>query len=252
MQVNTLAGIYSGQRNTDIVIDTKPLLLISTNGPEYTLINCTDPLTGSRSRAFSFDSPQTNGSLIQGFAITGGSSDFGGCISIQNSSPILSNMYFAECFALTGVARGGAIYIDGPQAKPSVIGSGFLYNQANEGGAIMVANYASLNIEYSSIEFGICGFGTGLGGGIYTLMANLNIESTEVKNCIAGFSGAGIMVEASNATLRSSVVEKNIVANTGGGITVYGASMEVEDSEIVEVCVLFKVNYESHYNRNKT
>jgi hypothetical protein len=237
MQVNTAAGIYSGQRNTGILIDSKPLLLTSTNGPEYTLINCTDPLTGRRSRAFVFDSPQANGSLIQGFAIIGGSSDFGGCIAVQNSSPILADMYFADCTALTGVARGGAIYVDGPQAKPSVMGSGFLYNQANEGGTIMVTNYASLDVKFSSIEFGICGFGTGLGGGIYSLMANLNIESTEIKNCIAGFSGAGIMVEASNATLRSSVIEKNIVANTGGGITVYGASMEVEDSQIVEVRV---------------
>jgi len=229
-RANAIAGVYSGQKNTDILVETKPLLLTSTNGPDYTLINCTDPLTGSRSRAFVFVSPQTNGSLIQGFTITGGSSDFGGCIAIQNSSPIISNMFFAECNALTGVARGGAIYVDGPQAQPTVVGSGFLYNQANEGGAIIITNYASLNVEYSSIEFGICGFGTGLGGGIYSLMAKVNIESSEVKNCIAGFSGAGIMAEASNATLRSSIVTNNIVANTGGGITVYGASMEVEDS----------------------
>ena len=226
-----LVGEYVGNGNVGITLSSGPIRITTTNGAQYTVINCTE----SNARAFSITSGASSDIIIEGFTIYGGMAAEGGCVYIDRASPAILDMAFVGCQAASGVARGGAIYVQGTQARPRISGSLFYYNRANEGGAVHVTDGATLEISDSSIDFGICASGTGLGGGVYALAAGIVIENTVIKNCISAFGGGGIMLDASTGTLNGVIVRNNTVANTGAGINLFGSAMTLSKSSVIEV-----------------
>lgn len=227
-------GVYIGEDNVNLSMRGKEVKLTSTNGPALSLINCTNPITLTQTLAFVIDDADFN-VIVDGFTIVDGSSDAGGCMKIQDASPTISNMAFINCKALSREARGGAVYVSGPLSRPKIHSSLFYYTQANEGGAIYIDGGAFLEILSSSIELGICPSGTGLGGGIYALNSKLKMVDSEVKNCISGFAGGGIMLDASDGFVQNIVVKNNTVANTGGGINLFGSNMTAVGMKLEEV-----------------
>ena len=228
--VYALPGRYTGPGNVNVDMMGLGLTITSTNGPKYSMIDCSESV--SASRGFRVSSGESASTTIDGLTILGGQADDGGCLYIRNASPVLSNMAFIGCKAL----KGGAVYIDGDESNPSIIDSVFFYNQANEGGGVHVTNGASVTISTTSIELGVCGSDTGLGGGVYALRARLNIQDSIIKNCISAFAGGGIMLDDSSATLIGVELRNNTVANTGGGINLFGSEMTILRSKVVEVC----------------
>jgi hypothetical protein len=226
-----IVGEYTGAGNVGITLSSGPVRITTTNGARYTIINCTE----SNTRAFSITSRDDSEIKIEGFTIFGGIAAKGGCVYIDRASPTILDMAFIGCQATSGVARGGAIYVQGAQARPRISGSLFYYNRATEGGAVHVTDGAILEMSDSSIDLGICASGTGLGGGVYALSAGIVMENSVIKNCISAFGGGGMMLDASTATLNGVIVRNNTVANTGAGINLFGSVMSLSKSSIIEV-----------------
>lgn len=227
--VYALPGRYTGPGNVDVDVMGLGITITSTNGPKYSMIDCSESVTSAR--GFKVNNGESASTIVDGFTILGGQADDGGCLYIRNASPVLSNMAFIGCKAI----KGGAVYVDGDESNPSIIDSVFFYNQANEGGGVHVTNGASLSISTTSIELGVCGSDTGLGGGVYALRAKLTIQDSIIKNCISAFAGGGIMLDDSSATLDGVEIRNNTVANTGGGINLFGSEMKILKSKVVEV-----------------
>ncbi len=225
-------GEYSGSGNVDLDLRGAMLKITSTNGPTHTMINCTDP-SGAQHRAFLFQSGEDERTELSGFTLFGGEADRGGCVYIDNSSPKISNVAMIMCKAMTGISRGGALYVSGPAANPTVTGSMFFYNQADKGGTIEVME-SQLQLTNSKLELGVCPTGTGEGGGIHALRSTITVRDTSFVNGIAGFAGAGILLHDSVSYLERIEVRNNTVANTGAGINLFGSSMTLVDSLITE------------------
>jgi predicted outer membrane repeat protein len=225
-------GEYSGPGNVDLDVGGAMLRITSTNGPTHTLINCTDP-SGAQHRAFLFRSGEDERTELSGFTLFGGEADRGGCVYVENSSPTISNVAMVMCKAMSGISRGGALYVTGPAANPTVTGSMFFYNQADKGGTIDVME-SSMQLDNSKLELGVCPTGTGEGGGIHALRSNITVRESSFVNGIAGFAGAGILLHDSVALLERIEVVNNTVANTGAGINLYGSSMTLVDSLVTD------------------
>jgi len=232
MVVAATPGEYSGPGNVDLDLSGTTLKITSTNGPTHTLINCTDP-SGAQHRAFLFKSGEDKRTELSGFTLFGGEADRGGCVYVENSSPTISNVAMVMCKAMTGISRGGALYVTGPGANPTITDSMFFYNQADKGGTIEVME-SQMKLENSKLELGVCPTGTGEGGGIHAMRSNVTVHDSSFVNGIAGFAGAGILLHDSIAMLERIEVRNNTVANTGAGINLYGSSMTLVDSLITE------------------
>jgi hypothetical protein len=91
-------GVYAGPSNRDIEIPYGELSLLSEAGAAATIIDCE-----SAGRSLLIERP---GVTVQGFTITGGSSEDGGAIWIGAASPLILDCEFVGNCA----ERGGALY----------------------------------------------------------------------------------------------------------------------------------------------
>jgi hypothetical protein len=84
--VTVADGLWTGAGNRDLVFNGKEVLLRSANGAALCTIDC----QGSQAtphRAFSFESGEGPGSVVQGFTLTGGYADRGGRSSVTAPPP---------------------------------------------------------------------------------------------------------------------------------------------------------------------
>ena len=198
-----------------------------------TMINCTDPVTGDKTRAFVFDSGESRQAMVQGFTITGGLADEGGCMYIVNGSPTISECLFFDCQATTGIAWGGAIYSFGnPEPGPLINNSAFIYNMATEGAGIYVGGDSKVTIENSLFEWGISASATGRGGGICADVANVTVTNTRMQNNNVGFGGGAVMLERSTGIFDRVSLFNNSAGSFGGAVLLFGADMKISNSEM--------------------
>lgn len=226
-------GSYSGINNTNISFNGKSLKLQSTNGMNVTMINCTNPETGERTRAFTFENGEGRGAVIQGFTITGGSADRGGCMHIINGSPTISECLFFDCRATTGIAWGGAIYSYGnPDPGPLINNTAFIYNWATEGAGVYIGGNSKMTIDNSLFEWGISPSATGRGGGICSDVANVTVTNTRLLNNNVGFGGGAVMLERSTGVFDRVSFFNNSAGSFGGAVLLFGADMKISNSEL--------------------
>ncbi|UCE24091.1 MAG: right-handed parallel beta-helix repeat-containing protein [Candidatus Zixiibacteriota bacterium] len=90
-------GTYSGPGNRDIDFDGKNIVLMSENGPEYTIIDC-DGTEADPHRAFYLKSGEDTTAVIEGFTITDayaadlhGNPWFDAAVLAESASPTLRN-----------------------------------------------------------------------------------------------------------------------------------------------------------------
>eukprot|EP00889_Picochlorum_renovo_P002471 jgi/Picre1/29501/NNA_004887.t1 len=85
--------------NVGITLSSGPVRITTTNGAQYTVINCTK----SNARAFSITSGDSSEIIIEGFTIYGGVAAEGGCVYIDRASPAMLDMAFVGCQATSGL-----------------------------------------------------------------------------------------------------------------------------------------------------
>lgn len=226
-------GRYAGVNNTNLSYGGKALRVQSTNGYLLTLINCTDPITGQKTRGFNFQTGEGRDSILSGVTIASGAADTGGCMLINNASPTILDSLFLACNATTGDSRGGAIYaFAAANPGPLIRNTQFIFNWGSEGCAIYAGGSSNLTIESSSFEWGICPTAVGRGGAVSADLADITIKDTTMKNGIVGFSGGAVMIERGHAELINITAFNNTAGNYGGAFLLFGASMNITNSRV--------------------
>ncbi len=207
--IEVAPGTYRGDGNRDIDFRGKAVTVRSSDGPDWTIIDC----GGQNHRGFYFHGAEGSGSLLEGFTITNArvtGSGTGGGIYCASSSPTIVDCRIRQCTA----AIGGGIAASG--GAPTIIDCTIEYCSADSAGA--------------GAETGGHGGGIGLIRGSDAMIINCTIEN---NNSATGGSqighGAGIYCWQSMVQMSKCVISSNNAAAgaRGGGIFCGGSSSEL-------------------------
>ncbi len=205
-------GIYTGAGNHNLVFGEPFVVIRSTDGPEWTVLDCQD-----EARAFIVDGAGT-GVLIEDLTIRNGSGwpASGGGVLVDNNA----YCYLRGCQLESGggswgggvMARNGAVCI----IENSVITN----NTAGSGGGIAVSSGASLTCWSTILD----GNSSAIGSGLFVATdATAHVDSCLILNG-SGSSEAAVHVESGELLLTGVTVRDNSTAGIGiwstGAITV--------------------------------
>jgi len=192
-------GEYRGSGNINIDFDGKAVYLKSENGPKHSIINCQGDSV-CNVIAFGFHSNENNNTVVEGFTITGGWSNWmGGMVDCYESSPVFKNCYFLNSHVRY---NGGAFYI--VESSPILKNCVFENNNSSRG------------------------------GGLYCYKSTIVVENCHFLNNSA-YRGAAIYAIASNIVISHSKIIKNNSEYTGGAIySEYCDSIIMDKCEIIE------------------
>ncbi len=134
-------GTYFGDGNRDIATLAKSLIIVSENGPLYTIIDCGGNMIESHA-AFRFTDADDK-TVIDGFTIINGTNNNGGAIYCFGASPTVRNCIFRNNIS---PVSGGAVWAKGSKAMPFFRNCTFVANGAPVGNAIYLSAGASPRI----------------------------------------------------------------------------------------------------------
>ncbi|MBI5116956.1 hypothetical protein HZA56_10835 [Candidatus Poribacteria bacterium] len=157
-------GTYTGASNKNLDFRGKALTLQSENGPANCIINC--ELDG---RGFLFHSAEGSGSIVNGFTITNGFTDYGGGIYPYYSSPTITNC----------VVSGNTAYV---------------------GGGILLAG-SSATIRNCLITNNVATYG----GGVYFSLSSAFLKNCTISGNSA-YAGGGVWSFASSITATNAIL----------------------------------------------
>lgn len=248
--IAVLPGIY----HENINFQGKAIKLVSTDGPEVTVIEGLE-YGGS---VVTFVSNERRGSILEGFTIQGGRGTYvggsrkGGGIFMLDAGPVIRNNILVENFvtSIFGNADGGAIYCESTPtdlgclaAPPRIEGNIIRTNQAidGRGGAIYLQDCGA-EIEGNVIENNTALFGGGIwaqgsspqiiDNRIAANRASLGIPAHDPATtpfAIGWGGGIGIKNGVDPILLRNRVMH-NIAGEAGGGIYLEYAHAVVENN----------------------
>ncbi len=198
-------GVYSGPGNRDIDFYGKALLLASENGPDSCVIEC----GGSESdphRGFVFHNLEDSCSIVRGFTITGGWTDYnGGAILCDASSPTIEDNIITGNAAVGERSNGGGIA--GRYFTSRISGNTIMNNISTELGGGMHLTHSMVLIEDNLITGNTSG--ETHGGGVHTSYSSLSARN----NTVTENSGGGILCRWNT----SSIISGNVITGNSGG-----------------------------------
>ena len=164
---------YSGIGNHDVDFGGKEIVVVSSDGPEVTIIDAE-----SAGRGFLFQNGETNLSVLDGFTVRNGATtgyDGGGGIYIYFASPTISNCIISGNYG----NRGGGIWAD--YSSPTITHCTIIDNVAEDyGGGIYTIN-GSADINHCLIEGNSATWYSG--GGIYLGYYSLYGSGPRISHC---------------------------------------------------------------------
>jgi len=159
-------GTYSGPDNRGIDFDGKQMTVRSKNGPSSTIIDC-----GGVARGFTFNSGETDSSVVEGFTIQNGFSTSGGAILCSATSPRIVDCVITSCSA----TNGGAVLCNSA-ASPTIENCILDGNSASGVGAAIYCNASSPTLMNVTI---VDNTASGSTGGVHC-----GNSSPTLTNCI--------------------------------------------------------------------
>jgi len=227
-------GIYTGLGNRDIHFGGKNIVLQSENGPYATIIDCQ-----SSGRAFTLASGEDSTTVIGGFTIRSGVSNFeGGAMYMMGASPTVRNCIFEHDslpYGCTSDIYGGAIYCFG--GSPIIKNCIFRHNIAL--GLIWAFAYGgAVYARECQLTFQGCTFDTnfateGSGGALYAVASTILMEDCRFVHNISTDGGA-VTLEASSGSIGGCLFEGNLAAGAGGAIDLSNTStVEITDCAFI-------------------
>jgi predicted outer membrane repeat protein len=222
-------GTYTGDgASTYIDFKGKAIVVMSENGPEFTIFNCTWDYCG-----FYFHSGEDTNSILQGFTITnataGGGGNGGAIICTESSPTIRGNIIVGNVGRYHGGIRctnSSAIIEENIIAdnESQYIRSRFGPRGSGDGGGIYCVDSPGVIIR-NNIIVGNKADHDGGGIHIYNCMAAPFIEGNVIVGNQAIQQGGAIYCGASSLTLKHNTVTGNEALNfEGGGIYCCGGS----------------------------
>ncbi|MCF8365579.1 MAG: PKD domain-containing protein [Bacteroidales bacterium] len=155
-----------------------------------------------------FNSMESENSLLVGFTLRDGQSTFGGGVYCANADPVLSNLIIKNCNA----DYGAGIYLY--ESNAYIWRVALTGNQATYyGGAISCDTYAYPAIYSTRIIDNAAQYG----GGIHCYLSHPYISDFEISGNNAEY-GAGIYLYQSSPYIWDGIIAVNSATNYGGGI----------------------------------
>ncbi len=232
--VLVLPGTYSDSGNFDINFQGKAIVLMSSDGPTVTTIDC-DASRDFPRRAFSFKMGETPSTKIIGFTITncvawvrGEIVDWlGGAIYCSTSSPTFKECKINNSYAYEGGAvwlvdgaaaifkdcefnRNSAEFIGGAvscadSSAPKFIRCKFESNFSHSGGGIFAAN--STVSLLGCLFYG--NFALDFGGAVSLANANASFINCTITHNSAGIKGGAVVLSSCNTWFQNSIISFN-------------------------------------------
>jgi hypothetical protein len=204
----------------------KAITVTSESGPQSTIID-----GGNANSVVIFTSGEGRDSVINGFTLQHGNGDFeGGGITVQNSSPTITNNVIRNNNACTGGGIG--IGFGSPLIQLNTI-TGNVNNACSggHGGGITIRGASSVEILDNVISDNVNTFG----GGISMFAAGTPIVKRNViKGNNGGIQGGGIwMVNFVNALIVQNLITGN-QASEGGGLYMSSSGSRLVNNTIAD------------------
>jgi hypothetical protein len=216
------AGTYTGPGNKDLNFFGKNLVLMSEQGPQFTVVDCEGVGVG-----ITFDGGQDSTSVVDGFTFRNGDGaglDGGGVLVMGASSPEFRNCVIDSSMAMKG---GGIAVFD---ASPTFTNCDIEDNSAADlGGGVYIEiaspKFTNCNIEDNS--------STVMGGGVHIRNGNAEFTGCQFdSNSTAFNNGGGVVVEFGNPSFTSCYVSHNSAPTNGGGVYVIGGNPVFTNGDI--------------------
>jgi parallel beta-helix repeat protein len=166
----------------------KAITVQSTDGPTVTIIDGSQPGSGSYSSVVYFRSGEKTDSVLKGFMITGGTGEY-----------VSYRRMFGKSFAYL---FGGGIYCGG--SSPTITGNIITFN--------------SVRFNPAGKHRGVVVL-RGYGGGIYAAASGAIIDNNQIDLNMGAYAGGGIYVSGSGVTISQNTISDN----QGGGIWLEGS-----------------------------
>ncbi|MHC4437752.1 MAG: right-handed parallel beta-helix repeat-containing protein [Planctomycetota bacterium] len=236
-------GTYSDEGNRDIDFLGLTITVLSSDGPDYTIIDC----SGSEGhRGFYFRRNEGPDSVLRGFTIKGatmtGSNDIGGGILCEVSSPSIVDCVIEDCAA----ENGGGIGVN--RGSPSIIdcviencrAGGFEQAGAGgRGGGIGLFRSSDATILHTRI-INNSSYDNSFGAGVYCWRSSALFSNCDISHNTAqgNVKGGGVGCNGSSDILFKNCVISNNTAEIGGGISVgYSGDSAVESVTITNCTI---------------
>ncbi len=225
--ITILPGIYVGPDNMGIDLGSRELVIETRDGLGSVTIDCEE--TG---RAFLIAGGQDTTMVIRGLTIKRGSAEYGGGISIENSSCAkITDCRFELCEADVG---GGAIYaeeatllLEGSQISDSK-------SEVYGGGAYLVGSACRIRDSLFDSCGGGAGYWSNSGGGLCVDGGSCLVIDSEFQNNTASAGGGAQIWHDGDATFTRCTF-RHQQANYGGAVHANDATLRMERC-LVEDC----------------
>ena len=217
-------GTYTGMGNKNLDFSGRAITVRSENGPEVTIIDCEND-----GRGFYFQTGETQNSVVAGFNITNGSTDYGAGIRCDISSPAIDN-----CILTSNSAEisGGGIYAGG--SSPVVTNCTFEENRAGDNAGGMCCKHSNALISGCVFIKNVCDNYSADGGA----MLNASETSATIVNCLF----VGNTARESGGAIRNDRSSPTIINCTfNGNSTRYGGAIHNAPyaSPIITNCIFW-------------
>ena len=199
---------YTGTGNKNLDFGGRAITVRSENGPEFTIIDCQND-----GRGFYFQTGETQDSVVDGFTIINGSTDYGAGIRCDVSSPTIDNCIFKSNSA---VILGGGIHAG--SSSPIVTNCTFEENRAGDHAGGMSCKNSNALISGCVFIGNVCDNYSADGGAIL----NAGDTSATIVNCLfvgnsANESGGAIRNDRSSPAIINCTFNGNST-RIGGAI----------------------------------
>ena len=182
---------------------SKAIRIESTHGSNVTTIDA-----GNSGSVVRFAHQETNNSILKGFTLKNGLSDFGGGIFADNASPVIENCRIIHNQA----GSGGGLYLTNG-ALPKLSNCSIDDNMASNGGGVFIDN-SNIHFSQTTIKFNIAAQN---GGGMYLNNSSPDMDRIIIQGNHAA-RGAGIYItQNSLPQITRSQLSENSASETGGG-----------------------------------
>lgn len=188
----------------------KAITVKSDSGPRVTVIDGNHEWA---SGVVKFNSGEGSDSVLSGFTVRNGYSNFGGGVFCDGSSPTIRGNIVSVNEAYD---EGGGIYCS--DSHPAITSNTIQGNSAGqEGGGIYCRNDSSPTITSNTITGNTALYE---GGGIFCRSSSPTVSNNTISNNTAYHSsGGGIYCRSgSNPTITNNMISGNSAAGDGGGI----------------------------------
>ena len=204
-------------QSKQIVLESRSEELVDHSLAAQTII-AAGPLGGSCIELVGVDAANVE---IKNLTFSGGQSQIGGGVYIENSTPKLSGIIVEK----NSAEVGGGLYLN--QSNVELSNIKVYDNGANFGGGIYATGSVVKLIDVS-IDSNLAYWGAG----IYSEDSNFDIESSELISNHAYVEGGAIYQSANSILISGTAIIGNIGLDFGGALVCYNGLLDIQNSTV--------------------